>query len=81
MGGGLGLGMAGAAVSQTSRWVGMAFGYYGLAWSVYSSVVARGAEVQFARDAMMDIRFGSRPAPPALMRFTASTDSSDPLKP
>ena len=25
----------------------MAFGYYGLAWSVYSSVFARGGDVQF----------------------------------
>jgi hypothetical protein len=38
----------------------MAFGYYGLAWSVYSSVVGRGGEVQFDENAMMDIRFGAR---------------------
>jgi hypothetical protein len=44
-GGVSGLGMLGAAVSQSSRYVGMAFGYYGLAWSVYSSVVGRGGEV------------------------------------
>jgi hypothetical protein len=62
LGGGLGLGMLGAAVSQTSRWVGMAFGYYGLAWSVYSSVFARGGEVQFDKNAMMDIKFGAREA-------------------
>jgi hypothetical protein len=60
LGGGLGLGMAGAALSQSSRYVGMAFGYYGLAWSVYSSVVARGGEVQFDKNAMMDIKFGTR---------------------
>lgn len=60
LGGGLGLGMAGAALSQSSRYVGMAFGYYGLAWSVYSSVVARGGEVQFDQNAMMDIKFGTR---------------------
>src|SRR5262249_42722023 len=56
LGGGLGLGMAGAAISQSSRWVGMAFGYYGLAWSVYSDVIARGGEVQFDRNAMLEIR-------------------------
>ena len=55
-----GLGMLGAAASQSSRYVGMAFGYYGLAWSVYSSVVGRGGEVQFDENAMMDIRFGAR---------------------
>jgi hypothetical protein len=60
LGGGLGLGLAGAAISQSSRYVGMAFGYYGLAWSVYSSVFARGGEVQFEKNAMMDIRFGAR---------------------
>ena len=61
LGGGLGFGVAGAAVSQCSRYVGMAFGYYGLAWSVYSNVIARGGEVQFDRNAMMDIKFGARP--------------------
>jgi hypothetical protein len=60
LGGGLGFGMLGAAVSQTSRYVGMAFGYYGLAWSVYSNVIARGGEVQFDKDAMMDIKLGAR---------------------
>jgi hypothetical protein len=59
-GGVSGLGMLGAAASQSSRYVGMAFGYYGLAWSVYSSVVGRGGEVQFDANAMMDIRFGAR---------------------
>ncbi len=60
LGGGLGFGLLGSAVSQSSRYVGMAFGYYGLAWSVYSSVIARGGEVEFERNAMMDIRFGAR---------------------
>jgi hypothetical protein len=60
LGGGLGLGMLGAAVSQTSPYVGMAFGYYGLAWSVYTNVIARGAEVQFDKNAMMDVKFGAR---------------------
>jgi hypothetical protein len=60
LGGGLGFGMLGAAISQTSPYVGMAFGYYGLAWSVYSTVVGRGAEVQFEKNAMMDIKFSAR---------------------
>jgi hypothetical protein len=31
-----------------------------LAWSIYSSVVGRGGEVQFEKNATMDIRFGAR---------------------
>jgi hypothetical protein len=64
LGGGLGFGLLGAAASQSSRFVGMAFGYYGLAWSVYSSVVGRGGEVQFDQNAAMDIKFGARTPPP-----------------
>jgi hypothetical protein len=63
LGGGLGLGMLGAAVSQSSPYVGMAFGYYGLAWSVYKNVIARGGEVQFDQNAMMDIKFSTRTPP------------------
>jgi len=63
LGGGLGLGMLGAAVSQSSPYVGMAFGYYGLAWSVYTHVIARGGEVQFDKNAMMDIKFSTRTPP------------------
>ena len=70
MGGGLGLGMLGAAVSQSSPYVGMAFGYYGLAWSVYKNVVARGGEVEFDKNAMMDIKFGAR-TPPQVSKFRA----------
>jgi hypothetical protein len=64
LGGGSGFGMLGAAAAQSSRYVGMAFGYYGLAWSVYSSVIARGGEVQFDKNAVMDIKFGARKPPP-----------------
>jgi len=60
LGGGSGFGLVGAAAAQSSRYVGMAFGYYGLAWSVYSSVIARGGEVQFDKNAAMDIQFGAR---------------------
>jgi hypothetical protein len=65
LGGGSGFGLVGAAISQTSPYVGMAFGYYGLAWSVYSNVIAKGGEVQFNKNAMMDIRFGGRTPVPA----------------
>jgi hypothetical protein len=80
LGGGLGLGMLGSAVSQSSRWVGMAFGYYGLAWSVYSSVIARGGDVQFDKNAMMEIKFGTR-TPPQGSKFLDSTATeNEPLK-
>ena len=63
----------GWAVSQSSRYVGMAFGYYGLAWSVYSNVIAKGGEVEFNKNAMMDIRFGGRtPAPGSKFREAAA---------
>ena len=68
LGGGLGFGLLGAAASQSSKFVGMAFGYYGLAWSVYSNVIARGGEVEFDKNAMMDIRFGER-APHQASKF------------
>jgi hypothetical protein len=67
--------MLGSALSQSSRYVGMAFGYYGLAWSVYSSVFARGGEVQFDKNAMMDIKFGARaPREGSKLRDAAATD-------
>lgn len=53
-----GFGLVGAVSSQASKYVGMGFGYYGLAWSVYTNVVAKGGEIVFNRNAMMDIRFG-----------------------
>jgi len=71
LGGGSGFGMLGAAAAQSSKYVGMAFGYYGLAWSVYSSVIARGGEVQFDKNAAMDIKFGARTPPPG-SKFQAS---------
>ena len=64
LGGGMGFGLLGAAASQSSKYVGLAFGYYGLAWSVYANVIARGGEVQFSKNAMMDIKFGARTPPP-----------------
>jgi hypothetical protein len=69
LGGGLGFGLLGSALSQSSKYVGMGFGYYGLAWSVYSAVIAVGGEVEFNKNAVMDIRFGARtPAPGSKFR-------------
>lgn len=60
LGGASGFGLLGAAASQSSPYVGAALGYYGLAWSVYSNVFARGPQIQFDKDAMIDIRFNGR---------------------
>src|SRR5579871_3202944 len=60
LGGGIGFGLLGTIAAQSSRNVGAAFGYYGMAWSVYSTVVARGAEVRFGKNAVIDIGFNER---------------------
>ena len=62
LGGGMGFGLIGTAVAQSSRSVGTAFGYYGLAFSVFSTVLARGSEVQFDRNSVVDIEINARPA-------------------
>jgi hypothetical protein len=72
LGGGLGLGMLGAVIAQSSPYVGMAMGYYGLAWSAYSTVIGRGAEVEFEKNAMMEIKFGARNPGPG-SHFLAAT--------
>jgi len=64
LGGGLGFGLLGTIAAQSSRNVGAALGYYGLAWSVFSTVVARGAEVHFDKDAVVDIGLNSRASKP-----------------
>jgi hypothetical protein len=66
LGGGFGFGLLGMGISQSSRYVGTAFGYYGMAWSLFSTVIARGAEVQFNKDAMVDVRFDTRSDKPAV---------------
>ncbi len=59
LGGGLGFGLLGAGIAQSSRYVGTAFGYYGMAWALYSTLVSRGSEVQFGKNAVVDIRFNT----------------------
>ncbi|MCU1261597.1 MAG: hypothetical protein JWO80_4482 [Bryobacterales bacterium] len=68
LGGGSGFGLLGAAAAQSSKYVGSALGIYGMAWSVYLNIIARGGEVEFNNNAAVDIRFSGRPAmtpPPA----------------
>ena len=68
MGGASGLGLLGAAAAQASRTVGSALGFYGMAWSVYTNIIARGGEVEFGDNTAVDIRFGAR-APAATSKF------------
>ena len=60
LGGGIGFGLLGSIAAQSSHTVGAAFGYYGLAWSIFSTVIAPGANVQFGKDAAIDIGFNQR---------------------
>ena len=65
LGGLSGFGLVGAAAAQSSKLVGSALGMYGMAWSVYNTVLARGPEVQFDNNAALDIRFGAARKPAA----------------
>lgn len=62
LGGFSGFGLFGTAAA---RWgppaLGQTLGFYGLAWSVYSTVVSRGNDVTFEKNAAVAIRFGSPP--------------------
>jgi len=73
----MGFGLLGSIAAQSSRNVGAALGYYGMAWAVYSTVVARGAEVQFNKNAVIDIGFNQRPPDDkAKLKTDASTASA-----
>jgi hypothetical protein len=61
VGGAMGFGLLGSVAGRLSTNAGMALGYYGLAWSVFSTVVARGAEVEFGKNAVIDVGFSTRP--------------------
>jgi hypothetical protein len=61
IGGGFGFGLLGTGIAQSSRYVGAAFGYYGMAWALYSTLIARGWEVEFDKDAVIDVKFTARP--------------------
>ncbi len=65
LGGFSGFGLLGTAAARGSRIAGTALGFYGLAWSVYSTILSRGPEVEFQMNTAMQIRFGTRtPTPP-----------------
>jgi hypothetical protein len=61
LGGFSGFGYIGTAAAQSSKTVGAALGYYGLGMSVFSAIVSRGSDVQFPRNAAIEVRFGSQP--------------------
>jgi hypothetical protein len=60
LGGGLGFGLLGTIAAQSSNNVGMALSYYGMAWTVFSTIVAKGPDVQFDENAVVDIGFNQR---------------------
>ena len=60
LGGFSGFGLFGTVVSRVApAEVGSAFGFYGLGWSVFSTVISRGKEVAFPKNAAIAIRFGA----------------------
>jgi hypothetical protein len=61
VGGFLGWGLAGAALSQISRPVGVAFAAVGVARTLYSSVFARGRDVSFPADTPIQVQLPPGP--------------------
>jgi hypothetical protein len=70
LGGFSGFGYLGTAAAQTSKTAGAVLGYYGLGVSVFSTIVARGSEVEFPKNCVIDVRFGANA--PAASQFLAS---------
>jgi len=60
LGGGSGFGLIGTIAGQFSSNASLGLGYYGLARSVYFSLIARGAEAEFLKNAAVDIGFNVR---------------------
>ena len=60
LGGGTGFGLIGTLAAEFSTNVSLGFGYYGLARTVYFSIIDRGPETEFQRNAAIDIGFNSR---------------------
>lgn len=59
LGGFSGFGLLGTVAARGPRPIGAALGFYGLAWSVYSNIIARGSEVTFEKNTAIAIQFGS----------------------
>ncbi|MCU1383153.1 MAG: hypothetical protein JWL71_1850 [Acidobacteria bacterium] len=56
VGGFIGMGLIGAAVSQITRPVGIAMGVYGAARTIYTNVLGKGREVTFPADTPIQVR-------------------------
>jgi hypothetical protein len=61
LGGFSGFGLLGTFAMYGPKPLGTALGFYGLAWSVYSTVISRGRDVVFEKNSAMSIRFGPPP--------------------
>jgi len=61
LGGFSGFGLFGMALAQGPRPIGTALGFYGLGWSVYTTIVSRGRDVTFDKESAMAIRFAASP--------------------
>jgi hypothetical protein len=62
VGGFIGMGLVGAAVSQITRPLGIAMGVYGAARTIYSNALGKGREVTFAADTPIQIRLAPGPS-------------------
>jgi hypothetical protein len=61
VGGFIGIGVIGAAVSQITRPVGIALGVYGAARTIYTNVLGKGREVTFVQDTPIQVRLAPGP--------------------
>lgn len=62
LGGLIGMGLIGAAVSGIARPVGIALGVYGAARTMYTNVLGKGREVTFAADTPIQVRLAPGPS-------------------
>jgi hypothetical protein len=64
VGGFVGMGLVGAAVSQITRPVGVAMGVYGAVRTVYTNILGKGREVTFPADTPIQVRLAPGPSAP-----------------
>ena len=65
VGGFIGMGLIGAAVSQITRPVGLAMGVYGAVRTMYTNVLAKGKDVSFPADTPIEVQLAPGPTPAA----------------
>ncbi|MGH9140811.1 MAG: hypothetical protein ACRD2I_06680 [Vicinamibacterales bacterium] len=64
VGGFIGMGLIGAAVSQITRPVGIGMGVYGAVRTIYTNVLGKGREVTFPANTPIEVRLAPGPAAP-----------------